>query len=262
MTNNLVSSQEIIGRLYRNFKLQGSDWVLSVPEWIGDVYGLIGGKHILQQTAKDIEVTGYQHPFPCGLESIEAIEYNGERLKYGGDITAAAVPILGNRTTDVYKDTNFGEGIVSGTSKSLEKYQPISGFKEARNTNRNTPFYIVKPGYIVTSFEEGTIRLHYNTIPTDDDEFPLVPDNIHFKKACEWYILSMVLAGGVKHPVFDYASAEARSSEAIDNAFSKCNFPSFDRAVSVARAFTTLTPNILKYEDFGAGSENLESFSV
>lgn len=262
MIYNLVSSKEIVGRLYRTFRLQGTDWINSVPEWIGDVYGLVGGNKILEPTAEDLEIDFFQHPIPCGLESIEAIEYQGQRLKYGGDVTAAAVPILGNRTTDVYRAENPQSEIIGNNSKSTSEYKPVSGFKGVSKTNlSNTPFYTIKPGYIVTSFENGTIRVHYNKIAVDEAGFPKVPDNVYFKKACEWYILSMILAGGIKHPVFTYPDAEARSSEAIDDAYNKCNFPSFDRAVSVLRAFTTLTPNIHKYDDFGAGSENYELFS-
>jgi hypothetical protein len=262
MNYKLSSSKEIVARVYRNFKIQGSDWIQDVPEWIGDVYPEVGGGDILEKVAEDLTVDGYRVGMPCGLESIEAIEYNGERLPYGGDATAAAVPILGDRTTNIYNRNPVQDSIIGGNHQPTETLSPVAGFGRAGDDVRDADYYQVNPGYIITSFESGTIRVHYQRVPTDKEGYPMVPDNAIFKNACAWYILHMILAGGYQHPVFNYESAEARWIEKRDEARASVSFSNFDRAVSVARAHTRLTPIDFQYEDFGAGSENMERLDI
>lgn len=48
--------------------------------------------------------------------------------------------------------------------------------------------YKIQGGIIYTSFEEGDIILAYMAIQTDDDGYPLIPDNSSFTRALESYI--------------------------------------------------------------------------
>lgn len=48
--------------------------------------------------------------------------------------------------------------------------------------------YEIKSGVITTSFKDGYVEIAYQAIETDEDGFPLVPDNQDFQLAVEYYI--------------------------------------------------------------------------
>lgn len=48
--------------------------------------------------------------------------------------------------------------------------------------------YKIQGGIIYTSFESGTLDLAYMAIQTDEDGYPLIPDNSSFTRALELYI--------------------------------------------------------------------------
>lgn len=48
--------------------------------------------------------------------------------------------------------------------------------------------YIVVPGYIKTSMRDGYLKIAYKAIPTDDNGWPMIPDDEGFKEAIYWYI--------------------------------------------------------------------------
>ena len=56
--------------------------------------------------------------------------------------------------------------------------------------------YYVDTDKIKTSFTSGQVCLSYMAFPTDDDCFPLVPDDISYKEAMFWYIYKKILLGG------------------------------------------------------------------
>jgi hypothetical protein len=48
--------------------------------------------------------------------------------------------------------------------------------------------YKIQGNFIYTSFEEGEIEVSYQAIATDEQGFPLIPDNSSFTRALELYI--------------------------------------------------------------------------
>lgn len=54
--------------------------------------------------------------------------------------------------------------------------------------------YKIQNGVIYTSFPEGCIEISYKAIPTDKDGYPLIPSNMKYRLALEYYILYRYLA--------------------------------------------------------------------
>jgi len=48
--------------------------------------------------------------------------------------------------------------------------------------------YSVKRGYMYFDFEDGQVEINYKAIATDDDGYPMVPDNTQLIKAIENYV--------------------------------------------------------------------------
>jgi len=61
---------------------------------------------------------------------------------------------------------------------------------------KNKECYYVDTDKIKTSFTSGQVCLSYMAFPTDDDCYPLVPDDISYKEAMFWYIYKKMLLGG------------------------------------------------------------------
>jgi len=60
--------------------------------------------------------------------------------------------------------------------------------------------YHINPGYIITSFQEGTVEISYDRIPTDDDGFYKIPDDPEYLKAVIYYVKMMLAHRGFKFP--------------------------------------------------------------
>ena len=54
------------------------------------------------------------------------------------------------------------------------------------------PRYKLNNDYIFTNFKYGFIEMSYKAYPVDEMGMPMVPDNIKFIKAVEWYLISRI----------------------------------------------------------------------
>ena len=82
--------------------------------------------------------------------------------------------------------------------------------------------------------------------PTDDDCYPLVPDDISYKEAMFWYIYKKILLGG-DSPVnngINYTFAEQQWKYYCTQARNAANFPDIDRYESFMNQWVRLIPNI------------------
>ena len=131
-----------------------------------------------------------------------------------------------------YCTTNFPKGIhcescVNETSKCKE-------------------CYYVENDKIKTSFVSGKVCLSYMAFPTDDDCYPLVPDDISYKEAMFWYIYKKILLGG-DSPVnngINYVFAEQQWKYYCTQARNAANFPDIDKYESFMNQWVRLIPNI------------------
>ena len=58
----------------------------------------------------------------------------------------------------------------------------------AGGTSSNLQTYSVKRGYMYFDFEDGQVEINYKAIATDDDGYPMIPDNTQLIKAIENYV--------------------------------------------------------------------------
>ena len=110
--------------------------------------------------------------------------------------------------------------------------------------------YIVDDGYIKTSFESGKICLSYMAFPTDEDCYPLVPDEISFKEAMFWYIYKKIL---LFNPMFKvngikYDFAEQQWKYYCSQARNAANYPDIDRYESFMNQWVRLIPTINNHD--------------
>ena len=106
--------------------------------------------------------------------------------------------------------------------------------------------YYVENGRIKTSFVSGKVCLSYMAFPTDDDCYPLVPDDISYKEAMFWYIYKKMLLGGEStvNNGINYTFAEQQWKYYCTQARNAANFPDIDRYESFMNQWVRLIPNI------------------
>lgn len=91
--------------------------------------------------------------------------------------------------------------------------------------------YKIDNGYIYTNFEDGIIELVYNAFVTDDDGFPMIPDDQRFIEAIKWTIIEFIdykkwRIGEISDKV--YQDTEQKKAFYIKSAISKASLPSLD----------------------------------
>jgi hypothetical protein len=253
MNYKFVSSKEVIAKVFRDLKPSDSSWTADALEWIGEALDFIGYHGAFEKKVGTVTVVDHKALFPCDLYQLIQVEYNGQALVFGTD-TAGYDP---NRTTAASPNTTgtVYTSAVYNTNPNDPNSQPAFGTQTAASANFGTDYYLVNAGYIVTSFEEGDLKLHYTAYPVDDDNFPMVPDNIYVKQALEWYIIRQLMMGGMPHPVFNWQLADQKWGHYCVAAGNDLAFPSIDKMESMKNMFVRMAPNMNAHADFFQGQE-------
>jgi len=107
--------------------------------------------------------------------------------------------------------------------------------------------YVLKNGYIHTTFEKGIIEISYDAMPMDTDMTPLVPDNVHYINAVMWFIVKSYLwklmVRDVKYQtLFDYADSQWNFY--VNSAATKAKIPGKDGLQALMNKFLRIVPNL------------------
>lgn len=175
MNYQLVSCNEIIARVDNNFDIDYSDWITRAPLWIADALALMKTTQAYEETSIDLSVIDYHVELP------NVANYDIKR-------------ILGV----VYEDQLLTR---------IKTLNPIRQSSILLNLSKSSETYSIKNGYIITSFQEGTITLYCEIPAIEYDELrmvylPKIPNNEIAKQAIEWYLVYCMLRKGHKHPTY------------------------------------------------------------
>ena len=187
MIYQLTSAKEIVARLENDFDIDHADWVSRAPLWIANALDILHFTATYEDKYIDLTVDNYivQLPedAPQDIRRILGVEYEGVLIKRLNVINPIKQPQV---------DSEYS---------SLETYS-------------------IKNGYIVTSFEEGTIRLYYQTPALEWDinnqvYWPKVPANSIIQGAIEWYLIMSMLRRGYRHPTYSLESRTPFTNPAL-----------------------------------------------
>ena len=97
--------------------------------------------------------------------------------------------------------------------------------------------------------------------PTDEDCFPLVPDDISYKEAMFWYIFKQLLLGGYDKPTnkIDYAFADQKWKYYCTQARNASVFPDIDKYQSFMDQWVRLIPDMNAHQLFFENVNTRES---
>jgi hypothetical protein len=227
MVYNLTSVKRVIAKVFSDLDLKEGDHRISdMIEWSGEALEKIGGFPTFETRVcgKDdlplLVISNYQTKLPCDFHSMIQVGYTStgyspfypmrvgtgsfdsgstnndsnvlENLSTNEDIVMLCMTLydlsyedaLESINTDPLRRAKLNALLVSHSTGSL-----------ASNSESTTGdyTYVIKGGYIKTNIENGFIMLAYQAIPTDDEGYPMIPDNVSFIEAIYWYITMKLL---------------------------------------------------------------------
>ena len=164
MINKFISINTIFAKIYRDLNLNYEISETNVIEWCAEALSLIGAYSQYEQITTYLDVNEHnKSKLPCGFEKLVDINYCG---------------------TPLYWNTNTNRHNFECSNCKIPDY---CGCGNTFYINNNYIFYDIP-----LSEGDKKIELTYLGIPTDENGYPLVPDNIYFIKALTAYVVFML----------------------------------------------------------------------
>lgn len=247
----------MLTKVYNDFSPPDGNWFARGVEWIGDALMAMDISPIHEKTSKVMTTSGHRAKLPCNLRAIRGVEYNGYRLPYGGDLTGYSLVQCEGRTTSFVPQSESegtpvfqANGATDWSGNNVEIVTVTPGY--------GGEYYQVNPDYIITSFESGEIRVHYDKFPTDNEGLPRIPDVYNVKEAILWYIISRMLMSGNTHPQFDFVFADQQWKQYKAEAMADAKWPSIDKMDTFRRMWVRMADPVELPDQFFMSSEQGE----
>jgi hypothetical protein len=251
MIFNFVSCKEVIARIIRNTRITDSSYADDLLEWIPEGIDQLETHYQLIPSYTIQQVSNNCVKIPCGTVGIEAISYQGCRMRLSLSESSVFMPIL---DTQGFIGSVFVPDMDETLQNNLHTRITGSDLKEVNSSYGST--YKIVGNYIQTSFKEGEIIIFFTKRQVDSDGYPMVPDNENYKTALYWYCLMMMIGAGFEHSVFNYDRCYNEFFNVFGpRAIAEVKYPSVDRVESIHRSLTRLIPPQNYYEDFFTGGE-------
>ena len=276
-----ISSKAVIRKIFRDLKPQNDNWIDDAIELIGEALEHIGAAPQLCQKQCVLDVENHKTLMPSDLYYINQVAINNsvspvnsneldkliDKVKELKDEIAEA-QAAGQEYSDtasVLHEINSRIVVLENVYfKNENLLQPLqygaSTFHKSMHcdncVNENTRHedtYIVDCDYIKTSFESGKICISYMAFPTDEECYPLVPDDISYMEAMFWYIYKKLLISFVAPPEtkrngINYTFADQKWKYYCTQARNAANFPDIDKYESFMNQWVRMIPNINRHD--------------
>ena len=125
------------------------------------------------------------------------------------------------------------------------------------------PKYKLNNNYMFTNFKSGFVEMAYKALPIDDMGMPMVPDEIRFIKAVEWYLISRLdykrwRATGLPADEKGFAHSDKEAAWYIGSARSKGLSPNVAMMESIKRMILRSIPKINEFKNGFKNANNSE----
>ena len=272
------SSKTVIRKIFRDLKPGDDNWIDDAIEWIGEALEHIGSATQLCQKQCVLNVKDHKVLMPTDLYYINQVSINNsvspvssteldtltDKVKelQAAIVAAQADDLEYSSTTSVLNEINSRivilENIYFNDNNAMQPLQyGASTFHRSMHcddcVNENIMYedtYIVDCDYIKTSFQSGKICVSYMAFPTDEDCYPLIPDDISFSEALFWYVYKKILLSRphFKNNGINYMAAEQQWKYYCTQARNAANYPDIDRYESFMNQWVRLIPNINRHD--------------
>lgn len=213
MKYKLISSQEIIAKTIRDFAIT-IDNKYDAIEWIGDAIQDIGYHVGFVNKIKKVKIQDFKIDVPTDLFSLNYFFYKGKKVKFGNkEISNNDIHYRGNTV----RMNNYADRIetaepvlvIKHICDEVDKCGNTVEIKPADITYINTycqeqpchlDYYYLNDncGGYVTNINDNFCYIYYRAFPLDKDGFPMVVDEILYRKALTHAVLLRAIATGSK----------------------------------------------------------------
>lgn len=166
MINKFVSINSILGKLYRDLDINTEISEASVVEWCAEALSMIGSYYQFEEISECITITNGKVKLPCGFEKLVDVTYNNIPLYWA-------------------------------TNTAAMNYQCSNCSIPVCNSGSCDYTFYINNSYLITNIEnhddlEATLCIVYLGIPTDENGYPLIPDDVYYAKALAAYVTMML----------------------------------------------------------------------
>lgn len=232
-------------------------------EWIPEAMGMMQTKAPLSYKYADVKIDFHKGKMPCGLYSLVAVEYEGKRLPYSSTVKHYATGHVindKNAQSDASTATTFTSVIHTNPNDTYFDQNNImwsSSLEPATNPDTITcadrhpsHWYNTELDWMTTSIIEGTIRLHYYSLPLDENGVPLIPDNENYKEALYLYVRAKMIGAGYKDEAYKEPDLMARFETIARRAINEISYPSLDQKEQQVKSQVRLITPANYYNNF------------
>lgn len=284
MIYKLTSVKRVIAKVFADLDLkEGDHRITDMIEWAGEALLRIGAfpQFINKVTGKDgvpfLEVFNYQAKLPNDFHSIIQVSFSenvsgpyypmtygtgsfehGKTLNTPSSIQAAfpessyvtlAMSLYSMDYAAALTYINTNPGIYDTLTIMLNRMYPSAGVGLESDfvTSEDAYKYTVINNYIKTNIQTGYIMMAYQAIPTDNEGYPMIPDDIDFLEAIYWYITMKLLypewkLGRVRDEV--YYDARRSWNFNCKKAYGNAMMPNVDQLEAIKNQWLRLVPEI------------------
>lgn len=157
MVRTFVSLKTVIEKVYRDNGINEELPFDSCVEWCAEALFFIGAFSQFEVKTEKLTVANNKASIPCNFINLIEISHNNLPMYYKGKGLTA------NYFCEDCKVNLY--------------YNGCEGY-----------FFYFQGTNIITSFTEGEICITYTAIPIDEENYPMIPDDEYYKKACASYI--------------------------------------------------------------------------
>ena len=279
-----TSVKRVISKVFTDLDLQeGEHRISDMVDWAGEALEKIGAfpSFVNKVTGKDnvplLSVVNYQAKLPCDFHTVIQVSFsesiNGPYypMRYGtgsfdyGKTTNEVSSIntihpesslitlamtLYTLDYEAAREKINTEPITRSNLSGLLNQMTASsnaGATDGYTDTTNDMTYVITSNYIKTNCSTGYIMMAYQAIPTDNEGYPLIPDDADFMEAIYWYITMKLLypqwkQGSVRDAV--YYDARRSWSYNCKKAFGNAMMPNIDQLESIKNSWLRLVPEI------------------
>lgn len=225
LNGKYVSIERIIAGAYRDMGLSDQINLDDAVEWIGEAIELIGIPFQYIEKVEYISIKEHRGQLPCDL--LNLISVNGSPGIYSEEDCLKSLEYIPMRySTDTFHH-RYCKDLGPNLSCSLT--------------------YKINDDYIFPSFEEGAVAIAYHAMPTDERGFPLVADDVKFRRAATDYLkwkLAFIEFSKGKMPGGVYQVIEQEKLHSMGAAQTRGQMPSIDMLESIKNNWLRLIPKI------------------
>lgn len=236
MVTSWTTSKLVVSRIMRNIRGVEAEYKDDIPEWIAEGVRKLKTKYSLEIKHKDLEIQFHLSNLNIPAESILQVEWNGGKLQYNPD---------GKNHQDMLRRNSFIQNLFISQSPiysttgdpltTLDDYTGGNPFPRDIIVHLNSlpwiegQWWYLNGNKIQTSMDCACVRVWYMAIPTDEENFPLIPDVENYQEALYWYNRMKLIEAGFEDKVVNHTMANQHFEKYAGRAIADITYPTVEQ---------------------------------